>query len=251
MGYSYEDDDIIQNNINEEVINDNLISVNSNNTTEVQDNSNQELISNLMAETSKVQEMHNQNVTPVVNNAQTYGYTPANSNAQIVDNLLKNDEELELDYNNLITNDDEKYFIEFIGKNYNKITQKKFNFAAFFFGGFYLIYRKMYLVGIIWTFLNIFVTCVFPLVEVAWYVILIFILASYLICGFSANMLYLNHVGTSVLNMKIAKVKDIKSECKKKGGTSFLIALLLYLLINGIVTWIQVGSTITSLLQFF
>ena len=32
----------------------------------------------------------------------------------------------------------------FIGKNYEKITKRPFNFAAFFFTSFYLFYRKMF-----------------------------------------------------------------------------------------------------------
>ncbi len=37
----------------------------------------------------------------------------------------------------------------FIGKNYNRITGKSFNWSAFFFGSFYVLYRKMYLYGLL------------------------------------------------------------------------------------------------------
>ena len=40
---------------------------------------------------------------------------------------------------------DEDYLRIFIDNNYDKIINKKFNFAALFLGDFYLVYRKLYL----------------------------------------------------------------------------------------------------------
>ena len=47
-----------------------------------------------------------------------------------------------------LTNDDE-LLKEFIGKNYEKITTRRFNIAAFFFNSLYMFYRKMFGYGIL------------------------------------------------------------------------------------------------------
>ena len=56
---------------------------------------------------------------------------------------------------------DEELLKIFIGKNYEKITKRPFNFAGFFFTNFYLFYRKMFGFGIIIFLLNVAIATIF------------------------------------------------------------------------------------------
>ena len=55
---------------------------------------------------------------------------------------------------NFNTTDEKVLLKAFIGKNYEKITNRLFNFSGFFFTSFYFFYRKMFLFGIILFILN-------------------------------------------------------------------------------------------------
>lgn len=104
----------------------------------------------------------------------------------------------------------------FIGKNFEKITSRKFNFSAFFFNVFYLFYRKMFAYGIIYFLLN--------------FVVLNYISSEYggfilsLILGFVFNPLYLNFAKKKVATVKGANAGKTDGEligiCASKGGTS-------------------------------
>ena len=48
---------------------------------------------------------------------------------------------------NINNNDDEELLKAFIGKNYEKITTKSFNYPGFFFNSLYMFYRKMFGLG--------------------------------------------------------------------------------------------------------
>jgi len=65
--------------------------------------------------------------------------------------------------------------IDFIGVKFNKIINQKFSFPAFFFGGLYYIYRKMYLLGFMFYLLT---TLIVSLVPNTYIVILIHFLLS-------------------------------------------------------------------------
>lgn len=83
-----------------------------------------------------------------------------------------------------ILNDDE-LLRAFIGKNYDKITTKKFNFAGFFFAGLYMCYRKMFAYGILTFLLIIIVINIFNLPY------LIFAIGA--VVGCFVNKIYLNY----------------------------------------------------------
>lgn len=141
-------------------------------------------------------------------------------------NLLDTEEELEKNLRNIITLDDEKYFAYYIGKNYNAITTKKFNFSAFLFGGYYLIYRKVYAIGILWLLINFVISLLTPVGDVSIYISFLALIISYVSCGYMANTIILNHVASRILNYKIEDSKRVKEFCKKRGGTSIIYALL-------------------------
>ena len=111
---------------------------------------------------------------------------------------------------------DEELLKAFIGKNYEKITTKPFNFSGFFFTTFYMFYRKMFGYGI--------------LVFLIGFIILSFInnfivtIVLNVLIGLLVNKIYLFYA-----HRKIAKIKaknpgknlnELKNICASKGGTS-------------------------------
>lgn len=112
--------------------------------------------------------------------------------------------------------DEEELLREFVGKNYEKITTRKFNFAGFFFTTLYMFYRKMFLYGIVLFLVNLVVLNVINnfIVTVLFNVIV----------GLFVNKVYLYYA-----KKKIAKIKmkypqlsseDLKGLCYLKGGRS-------------------------------
>lgn len=114
-----------------------------------------------------------------------------------------------------ILNDDE-LLRAFIGKNYDKITTKKFNFAGFFFTGLYMCYRKMFAYGILTFLLSIIV------INISNLPYLIFGVGA--VVGCFVNKIYLNYAQKKIISIK-AKNQGKSGEeliriCTSKGGTS-------------------------------
>ena len=137
----------------------------------------------------------------------------------------------------------------YIGKNYNRITGKSFNWSAFFFGSFYVLYRKMYLYGfILMIFTNI--VSIFGLNAVNIdmrvsnpVIVLGALLAVNLIIGLGValtfNSMYLNYCMGKINNIKDRYKNDkekIINTCKISGGTNIILAFILSLLLSGIAT---------------
>lgn len=142
---------------------------------------------------------------------------------------------------------DEELLRAFIGKNYDKITSSKFNFAGFFFTIFYMLYRKMF--------------CFSLGVFFIWGIISEFIdssIANIILClcfGFFVNKIYLFYA-----NRKIQKIKqknaqksfgEIRQICELKGGTSvgLIIVGILAILIFSVI--IVIIATLAGVSLFF
>lgn len=116
----------------------------------------------------------------------------------------------------------------YVGDHYEKIQQTRFSVPTFFFGIYYLLYRKMWLYSFLWFVVTIIcsvLTFVYD-VEYAALILLAFIIAMTL--GFSK--LYL-----STVDKRIQKIKqknsnrsnqELLEECKRKGGVSVLAVVL-------------------------
>lgn len=117
---------------------------------------------------------------------------------------------------NFSTFTDDELLRAFIGKNYEKITTRTFNFAGFFFKTFYMLYRKMFLYAILLFLVNL---VVLNLIDN-----FIVTLAFNVAVGFLVNRIYLFYAKKKIDKIKIQnKQKDInelKSICSAKGGTS-------------------------------
>ena len=127
---------------------------------------------------------------------------------------------------------------QYVGKNYEKISKRKYNLSAFFFGGTYLMYRKMYLWGMLFTLgivsLQLLVCMLNPALS-----ILVLIGSSVALC-LLFNKFYLNTAKKNIDKIKKnntnKSIQDLKTICAKKGGTNIIMTIIL-----SIVTSILVG----------
>lgn len=116
--------------------------------------------------------------------------------------------------NNTISDDD--LLKAFIGKNYDKITTRRFNFAGFFFSGFYLFYRKMFLYGIVFFSINLIV-----LNLINNYIVNMLV---FLAIGFFVNKVYLSFAKKKIEKIKIQNqgksLNELINICSNSGGVS-------------------------------
>lgn len=199
MGYAYEDEDVENIDVEEEV-------------------------------TPKLKKKEKGNDEYTIDNLLASENEPISPAAYTVDNLLDSEEETSMYLGDLLSKKDTKLFDAYLGANAKKITDNRFNFAAFFFGGAYLIYRKVYLIGAIWMILCLAVQVLFPIALVKWYITSLFLLAASITCGLIANQLILNSAASKILNLKVNKEKNIKEKLMSVGGTNlvlFIVAMLL------------------------
>ena len=134
---------------------------------------------------------------------------------------------------------DEELLKIFIGKNYEKITKRPFNFAGFFFTNFYLFYRKMFGFGIIIFLLNVAIATIFD----KFYLTLIL----NVIVGFLVNKVYLLSAKKKIAMIKVSNKnngEELKKVCGIRGGTSIGKILL------GIVTELILGIIILFTMVF-
>lgn len=151
-----------------------------------------------------------------------------------VNNLLDSEESNDVYLQDLLNKKDMKLFNAYLGANSKKITDKNFNFAALIFGGSYLIYRKVYGIGLFVLFICLIVQVIFPIAKVAWYVTLIFELLAHIACGIFANQLILNNAASKILNLKMSGSSDIKTKLVRLGGTNMLLFFCAFILSSGI-----------------
>lgn len=114
---------------------------------------------------------------------------------------------------------DEELLISYIGKNNEKIMNKPFNFAGFFFSTLYMFYRKMFLYGIILFSTNAIVLVALNAVGCFWVTIL-FNLA----VGLFVNKMYILFAKKNIEKIKLKNsrknLSEIREICSSKGGTS-------------------------------
>lgn len=136
-----------------------------------------------------------------------------------------------------------EYLLAYIGDNYDSFQKGGFSWCCFFFGDFYLIYRKLYLVwGLkflirIALFLSILVLYINSNFEMSWLILLLFffdfvveILPSFLFKSF-----YYKYASSKVnqilkANPNMSK-KELLDICQKKGGTSIITAVIFFLIL--------------------
>ena len=129
------------------------------------------------------------------------------------------------------TYSDDDLLTSYIGPNYNGITNGKFSWCTLLFGVLYTLYRKMWLLSIVWIVINAIAGIMFgKLATLVGLVINIII-------GTMFKELYLKKANQKINRIKAnnptATPEELAKKCKRAGGTSLapyvLIALSLVL----------------------
>lgn len=131
-----------------------------------------------------------------------------------------------------------RLFINYIGKNYKKIMQEKFSFPAFFFNGLYLIYRKMYILGIGLYFFLIFLASIFSDNLIMSIIITVIYIIISVLLGIFTNKRYceIAYEQCIEINEKYNYISDaaIIKLCKRRGGTNIAAVIATIILASGI-----------------
>lgn len=236
MAYAYEDDDeIITNEEDDEELDENL---------------------NVKKKSIKKKKKVEESEKNVENKLSVDDLLAIDDNKEYsIDELLKEEQEKEeINYNwdDLLTKKDDKLFRLYLASGYKNITSKQFNYAALFLGPIYLLYRKVYLIGFVWLFLDLFTLFLLPLAKVKYVIIIIFEILSFICAGVFSNQIILNHVGTKIINYKVIEEdkEKLREVVKKRGGTNLPLALVVFIIVvSGIVMsfWGPITKLLTSL----
>lgn len=139
---------------------------------------------------------------------------------------------------------------QYVGDKFTKITMAPFSFAALLLGGFYFMYRKMYLLGIILTFSEFALINTLPTG-----ISTISLIVYRLVLSLAVNPLYIKIAKGKVKGIVNKKANQKKNQielntiCKRKGGTSFGKAFLLMffcLIVEVIVSFTIFSASIIS-----
>lgn len=167
------------------------------------------------------------NIDSLAGHAEQYNYSYNYSNKEKTDYNTNQSHQEQYDYNYIYskfnyiptqTAGDEKYLEAFIGPSYNTIKNSKFSIGTFFFGIFYILYRKMY--SLSFAYLVLTLASFFLLGEYATLVNIII----RIIMAFKFNELYLAYAERKVEQIKQSNFDktslELLDECRKKGGVS-------------------------------
>lgn len=134
----------------------------------------------------------------------------------------------------------------YIGNNYNSIKNGKFSIPMFFFGTYYLFYRKMWLYAFMWIAMIVGINICSFVYHDSYFVFIPIILS--IIMAFNFNKLYLRIVDKRIETIKQRNSdksnKEILEQCRKKGGVSVLAVILSVTFITIMITFIFIGLLI-------
>ena len=138
----------------------------------------------------------------------------------------------------------------YIGEDYNVIKKKFFTIYAFLLSWAYVLYRKLYITGILGLLLAL--LCLLK----SKVLLIIYLVVSMVIWGFLFNKYYI-FVAKKRIERYIAKSDDtdrykMVNICAKRGGVSILKALLIYLIfLGGIVYLFTSNKVMKTSTQYF
>ena len=217
----------------------------------VQNNFNQNLNTNF------AQNDFNQNLN--VNTMQNDFNQNLNTNfAQNDFNQAQNQNPMQQDFNqNDIqygSSTDEDFVKAWMGNLYAK-ANSKFSIPAFFFGGYYFIFRKMYLSGLLIVLLNLIISSLPLLLSnmitlVVAPILLILLNIGY---GFAFYPLYKKYVKSQLQKQKSQSPNpnELLNVASKKGGTSIgvvIATVIISSIVSTLILSLQIGSFIKNLL---
>lgn len=121
----------------------------------------------------------------------------------------------------------------FVGPRYQRIRKNRFSIPAFLLGPIYLAYRKMILYAILYIFLIILIDIIATLTNIP--LILLSVVIFNVLLGFFASNLYLSFVDGKVEKIISSNTRSLEDDCKSKGGTSIICAILICFLQSALI----------------
>lgn len=137
----------------------------------------------------------------------------------------------------------------YIGKSADKICSGGFSFPAFLFGPFYLLYRKIYLIAIIWFGISYALVKIFPSNEgdTTYYILRIIALVVDVVAGLKFKEKYVEYAEKKVNKIKEQNpdrdVNSLARICTKKGETSLLPVVLFWVALFALAFIVAVYET--------
>ena len=136
--------------------------------------------------------------------------------------------EIKIKEDNEIVDENERYIEAYIGEDYRLIKKSPFNIWAFLLNWMYLLYRKLYITGII----GLVITLLVALFFTKYFLIYLGIML--LVLGFGFNAYYIQIVKGRVKKI-LADYEgsdpfSLEKMCKEFGGVNVIIALIIYLI---------------------
>ena len=132
---------------------------------------------------------------------------------------------------------DEELLKAFIGKNYEKITTKKFNWSAFFFTSPYMMHRGLYIEALGFFVISNLIANLIKFESLTFICMLV-------------SAIFFNKVYVMQVEKKINKIKlensgknleELKAICAKKGGSNFWIGFLAAVVLTVVTSYLPVS----------
>lgn len=206
---------------------------------------------------SSTEQPQNLNNNQFNNNVQNFVNNEFENNTQNSNNGFINQTT-----NSYGTDNDDEFKRNWMGKLYDKAKYRKFSIPAFFFGGLYYLYRKLYIFGFIFLILS----CIIPIIgsslissaaetgnaTIPFIITFVLPILINIIYGFIFYPIYNNNIKNSLNNLKnqVQSPNQLLDEAKKRGGTSIGF-LLLGILLSSIINLIALSTIIMSAISNF
>lgn len=141
---------------------------------------------------------------------------------------IKEVKEIKIKEDNEVYDQNERYIEAYIGEDYKLIKKRPFNIWAFLLNWMYVLYRKLYITGVI----GLAITAIVAFFFTKYF--LIYLIVVVLILGFGFNPYYVFIVKRKV-NKMLVKYEgtdsfSLENMCKEFGGVDTFTALIIYLL---------------------
>ena len=154
---------------------------------------------------------------------------------EVVDHI-SNNESYTQDELSLFLEKNQSYYLEKFNLIEKTGDKKAWNWCSFLIGGYWMLYRKMYVQAIIYIIANLILGCI-PFIGWA---------LSLALCvglGIFGNLLYLDHIKKTFTEIGCADSNMRSTLINKKGGTNLVLPILLAVIpvIIGIIASIFIG----------
>lgn len=154
---------------------------------------------------------------------------------EVVDNISNNESYTQEELS-LFLEKNQSYYLEKFNLIEKTGDKKAWNWCSFLIGGYWMLYRKMYVQAIIYIIANLILGCI-PFVGWA---------LSLALCvglGILGNSLYLDHIKKTFTEISYADSNMRSALISKKGGTNLVLPILLAVIpvIIGIIAYIFIG----------